>query len=706
MDDIDTEDQEILRESHDRLQECLDWESTARERWRQDYSFGFGDADNNYQWPDHLLRDRQLSSRPALTINKVRQHCLHILNDMRNANLGVNIVPDGSDASSEAAKVLEDIVRRIEYQSNATEAYMHAAKGQVFGGIGYWRVVTEYQDDKSFDQEIYIRPILHPLMVTMDPGIQQTDGSDARYAFVFEDLPDREFKQRYPDYADLIKPNSQPFGDPQTSHRPDTVRICEYFRRGKIPDELIKATTGEIYWASELSPTLRDGLKKDPGTMSRKTTRDTVEWYLIVGNEIVDRRDWPGKYIPIVRVVGEETVIDGTLDRMGHVRALKDPQRMYNYWASSAVEYVALQTKAPFIMPVESIEGYEDYWYNANRVNYAVLPYKAMSDAGMQLPAPQRSPPVQAPEAYLMGMQAASGEMMWVSGQYQSQLGAQGNEVSGAAIAERQEQGDNATYHYLAGLGTAIRFTARILIDLIPKVYDTQRVLRIARDDGTLANVHVNPLAPTAFAQAEHAQTQDVAAILNPRIGSYLVQANIGPAYATRRQAALQGMLDLAKLNPQFLQAAGDLLVKAADFPMADEISERLHNLLPPEALGGPKQAVTALQQELQQAKLKIQAMDLQNQDKRALTSEREAQKIIDAYKAETDRAKALAAVLPPDVLQLIGQQLAQQILGTHLSPVRNTADAVLAPQPAVPTPELAQSQPAQPPANPPGAQP
>ena len=154
----------------------------------------------------------------------------------------------------------------------------------------------------------------------------------------------------------------------------------------------LDASTGEtkVVPLDSIPKPLRKALLAEPTTKKRVITEPEVEWYLIAGDQIIDRNIWPGKYVPIVRIIGEETIIDGALDRKGHTRALRDPQRIYNYWTSSAVEFVALQGKQPFIGAAKAIEGYETYWESANRINYSILPYNNVDDDGQPVPPPDR----------------------------------------------------------------------------------------------------------------------------------------------------------------------------------------------------------------------------------------------------------------------------------------------------------------------------
>jgi hypothetical protein len=643
-----TGDEKIVLQAKKRFQRAEAWESDARKRFVDDIKFANGDSDNSYQWPWNVQAQRGVGTpaeKPVLTINKTIQHCLMIQNDAKQNKPSVSIHPTGNGSSFESAQIFEGIIRHIEYISNASSAYDRATVFQVQGGIGYFKVETDYSDDNSFDQEIFIRPVPDPLSIYIDCDIKEFDGSDANWAFIFEDMEKYEFLAKFPDFDGIL--NSAPLGNTDGWSTQDTVRVADYYRRVTKKDKIVTVrdpSTGMVKKVDKLSNldkfdrALYDA---DPDKQSRKIEYSEIEQYKIAGDKIIDRTIFPSRYIPIFRVIGTETIIDGRLDRKGHTRGLIDPQRMYNYWSSGATEFVALQSKSPFVGPAAAIEGYEGYWETANNVNHSILPYRHVDDDGQTIPAPERaSPPVMA-QAYIDGLKIAANEMEMVSGQYQAQMGAPSNERSGKAIAERQRQGDTATYHFIDHLGLAIRFLGKVLIDMIPRVYDTERVVMILSQDGSRKSVQVDPNHLAA-----HTQTQDpggpdfdanqVQAVFNPNVGKYDVEADIGPGYATRRQEAWNAFTQIVASSPQLVEKVGDLMFRAADFPMADEIAERLKPELP------SPEAFKELQAQFQH--LQGVSMDLANKLREAKETNlnRAAQKDVDIYKAITDRMEVL----------------------------------------------------------------
>lgn len=689
----ETPDDKIVREAKKRFKKVQEWESTARKRWLEDEKFENGDSDNLYQWPDATLTARGYGAdgagdqRPCLTINKTRQHVLQIINDARQNRTHIKFRPVGNGATYDAAQVYDGIVRHIEYISNAQQAYATATRHQVVSGLGYLRVMTDYAGPDTFEQEIYIKRVKNPLTIYLDPDIKEADGSDARYGFVFEDIPKDEFEAQYPDLKDMA---TVALNNEEGWITQDHVRIAEYFRRDEVKDELVafkdpKDPDGDpiMIRRSEMNRSqwraLMSEILDDPDTQRRTVMDHKIHWYKIAGAEIVEDRPWPGKYVPIIRVPGEETVIDGELDRKGHVRAMKDMQRMLNYNASGQAEVVALQTKTPWKAPAASIEGYETYWQSANTANYSILPYNHVDDEGNPIPAPERTDPPVASQAFQVGMETAEAHMMAVSGQYQSDFGAPGNERSGVAIQQRQRQGANATYHYIDHLAMAIRFVGKIIMDLIPKIYDTKRVIKIMAEDGSDSDVLLDPNHAQAYFEQQQANDNTAKQVIfNPNVGRYDVISDVGPDFATRKQEAFNALTQIAGTNAELMQVIGDLLFKAADFEYAQEISERLERLVPAAAKGqGPNPQVVQLQQQVQSmSKLldtmsqKLQERDLALKDKSAKIAEGAEQKIIDVYKAETDRLAVFQDFLAaePEAAMALIRQVLQDAMNTEVT--------------------------------------
>jgi hypothetical protein len=679
--------EDILNEARGRFKRARDWESTCRARFKDDVKFAEGDAYNNYQWPKEQIDQRD--KRPSLTINRVRQHNLDILNDARMSQVAVKVRPLRGGASYDSAMILDGIIKHIEYISNADSAYQHALKFAVQGGIGWIRLVTDYAGDDTFDQEIYIRPVKDPLSVLLDPDITEADGSDAGWGFVFSDMPNDEFDKAYPKLKDTAKNNELA---PDASWcGPEKTRIAEYFRCVDDEDELLAfidpATGRQVQERkSKVDKAMLAQIIDDPELERRTVVLKKVEYFKIIGDKIAEEKVWPGRYVPLLRCVGEETIIDGILDRKGHTRALLDSQRMFNYNASASVEYGALQTKAPWVVPLEAIEETQTDWENANVNNPAFLGYKHKDDDGDPIPAPQRPAPPSGAPVFMQGMRDAIEQMYLASGQNQADFGVPSNERSGKAIDARAREGDKATYHYLAHQSLMIRLLGKQILDLLPKVYDTPRIIKYRDDAGNEGDVHIDPEAEEHFQQEKDPNDPKAVTttVLNPKLGVYDVQADVGPAYATRRQEAFAAFSTILGANKELFALVGDIWMRFADIPGGEEAAERLRRMVPQQAMGdGPTPEVQHLQEQVKEAGAMIDALTKKLDDKAAGHLNEQEKNAVTGYKAVTERVKALEKALALDpgglmvlVKEVIEEAQAQSAGGNALAHVMDDEPA------------------------------
>lgn len=673
----------IIDEARRRFRRCSEWESPFRSRFVEDLKFSYGDADNGFQWPSAIRRTRDVDSKPCLTLNVIRQHNLQIINDAKRNKSEVTVLATGGGATFDSAEVYRNLLSDIQYNSQAQLAYTIAREFQVYGGIGWWRLVTKFVNDDTFDQEIVIEPVIDPLSVYLDPDIKQRNGSDSRFAFVFDDIPREEFREAYPEFIPLVGRNPLGIGsaDDDWISR-NHIRVCEYFRKVQHEDTLwsfIDPSDGvrKNLRESRMPREILERLRSDEHTKRRKIWVEDIEWYLIAGDRIIDETVWPGKYIPLIRVVGEENVVNGILDRKGHTRSMKDGQRMYNYNASAQVEVVALQTKTPWMGAAAAIEEYEQFWNNANTANSSFLPFNHIDDDGNPIPPdalPRRLDPPQPSQAFEMGMQAAFNQLMMVSGQWQNQMGMMGNERTGSAIQERMDQGDTATYHFRDNYETALVYTGMQIIDLVPKIYDTGRLMMIQADDGSMTELQIDPQQQQALQIRKDADGAIIRRIFNPAVGRYEVRAAPGQAFGTRRQETVQALTLLLTQAPNLTSIVGDLLLSAMDFKEAREAAQRLKRMIPPQALGeGPTQnEQTLMNQNLALTNALREALQRLGREQLKIVG-KDQMRDIDAYKAETDRFKALQEILgqfDPEGMRTVIDQLVQEATHTHLVPI------------------------------------
>ncbi|WP_369053068.1 portal protein [Burkholderia gladioli] len=686
-DERGTSNAAVLARVKRRWKRCRDWEGDSHDLGLRDMQFLVGDSDNGFQWDELIRSARQSDKKPCLTINKTHVHWLSVVNDGKAQKPSVKVHPVSNGATYESAQAFESVIRHIEYLSNAQTAYDRALEFQVGGGIGFWRIQTDYIDDNAFDQQIFIRQVDDPFSVYMDPDIKEQDGSDSMFAFLFSDIPDEEYLEKYGREGLGVTTTIET--DPSVTGRMGYTRILEYFEVVESKDWMYAFRAGAevrtLRW-SQMDKQLRELVRKaeESGVeLHKRRIKDRqVWWYLIAGEQVIERRRWAGKYIPLVRCIGEEFVLDGKLERKGLVRYLIDPQKMYNFNASSQSEFVQAQGKTPWIASPQAIAGYENYYKTANHINHAWLPYNAYDDAGQPLQPPVRAQPPTISPAYEAGMEAAAEQMKMASGQYDALMGAPSNETTGVAIDRRARQGERATYHFIDGQAKAIRFTGKILIDLIPKVMSTERVIRTQGEDQKETTLEIAPTSPLGISKRG-----DVS-IFNPSVGTFDVVADVGPNFQTRRAEAFNAFKEIMSQNAELVSVAGDLFLRAADFPMADELAKRLENWIRvsnPAVLGeAPSPQVQQLQQQVQQLSQQLQAAQQALSDKGethrlqqqrndidylnhlALRTDEDHQKAVNAYKAVTERLKALGIISPEVSAETVADALRDPLPGVE----------------------------------------
>ena len=652
---------DLLSVARKRLMMAISALSESREDQMDDLRFAAGSPDNQWQWPADVLQTRgsiqgqTINARPCLTINKLPQHIKQVTNDQRQNRPAGKVIPVDDAADIEMAEILDGIVRHIEYMSDADVAYDTACENQVTYGEGYIRILTEYCDDNTFDQDIRIARVRNSFSVYMDPTIQDPCGSDAKWCFITQDVLKDDFERMYPNAAPVSSIQQVGIGDQSLSQwiTESTVRIAEYFYIEQDTETLHQYPNGATAFKGSPEAKQMEMLGMKP-VRSREADRRKVKWCKINGFEVLEERDWAGKWIPVVRVVGNEFEVDGRLYVSGLVRNAKDAQRMYNYWVSQEAEMLALAPKAPFIGYGGQFEGYEHQWKTANTTNWPYLEVNpdVTDGQGAVLPLPARSQPPMASSGLLNAKAGASDDIKSTTGQYDSSLGATSNERSGKAILARERQTDTGTYHYVDNLARTVRYITRQIVDLIPKIYDTQRVARIVGIDGETSAVQIDPSQPVPVRKIQDESGVTIAKIYNPGVGKYDVRVTTGPSYMTKRQEALEGMANLLQGNPELWAVAGDLFVKHMDWPGAQELSQRLAKTIDPK-LTEDNDKSPALQAAEQQMQAMAQELDQMHQMLKSVQQSMEAQELeIKKYDAETKRISATQAGMSEDQIQ------------------------------------------------------
>jgi hypothetical protein len=568
----------IVATAKKRFAFALEATSKIREAAAEDKKLRAGD-----HWTAEEKQKLKANGSSCITINKIPQHVKQVTNDQRQNRPRIKVSPFDDVADPETAQTLQGLIRSIENYSNADTAYDTAFENAVDSSFGYLRITTEYVSPMSFDQEARIATIQDTNTVMLDPSHIEPDGSDAEWGFIFEDITKEDFKARYPDAEMSSETFSFDGLDTNWQNSSDeTVRVSEYFVKEYKKDTLIELDDGSTVLQSDIDKTDREDQEEirkllensDKKLRKRTVSIPIVKWYKINGSEVLDETEFPSRFIPIIPVYGSILIVDGEKRIESLIRHSKDSQRMYNYWATSETNAISLTQKAPYIGYEGQFDGHEEKWRNAHVKNYPYLEVKPVTHNGQPAPLPQRSITQPNVSAITNARMIASDDIKSTTGIYDASLGNRSNESSGKAITRRNQQSQTSNFHFIDNLRRSMRHCGRILLDVIPRIYDTKRVVRILGEDDVEKMVAINSIFKDKDGKEK---------IINDfSKGRYDCVIDSGPSYASKRQEAVDSMLDLTRHYPKAAEVAGDLMVKSMDWPMADEVAKRLKLTLPP----------------------------------------------------------------------------------------------------------------------------
>ncbi len=576
-----------------------------------DTQFVMGDSDNGYQWP-HDIRVRQ-DATVCLTVNITAQHCNQIINNIRDNRPQATVTVSDSKGHKKTADMLAGMIRAIQRDGSGDDATDCAAEHAVYGGEGYWYITPEYADDFSNNQVLRRKIIQNPNLVYIDPFSKELDKSDAEWGFIFDDVSKTEFEIAHPD----IDPQSWSESSMTNGWATDkTVRMAIYY--------YCTYTNKTIYFNHDGSVFNDDELVESDKSQLKSRLVKTKQWKIckLVGgqDDPIDETEWLGKYLPIISVIGKEVNVNGEIIRKGIVRDLKDPARMVNYSYSATVQTLALQNKIPYIAAVEAITGHESEWEGANVQNKAYLPFNSVDSSNRPIPPPIRQQAAVMPAAQIELLRLSTEQMRAASGQQQANFGVSSSSQSGIGIQRLKQQGELATFHFPDNFARAMKYEAKVLLDAIPKYYDTTQMVTIVGIDGAEEKAIIAPDMKSAYHE------QDGGKAFNPTLGRYDAVIKVGAAYSTQRQEAAQFMSDSIQYakDPATSAVITYLAMKYRDIPGADEAEEMMKVLLPPpiqKQLAAKKsgnvllppeveQQMQETEQQMQQALETMQAME------------------------------------------------------------------------------------------------
>jgi hypothetical protein len=572
----ETKKAELFLKIRDRFQKTIEWESENREAALEDIAFRKGD-----QWPENVKKEREEEGRPALVFNRCEGFIDQVSGDARQNKIEIKITSDDSPL----APLYEAIVSQIQYKSKATIAYNTALDHAAGHGTGFIRIGSRYLKN-SFDQECFIQRVTNPFTVYIDPRAKEQTKWDMRFAFVSILMAKEDFEEKYPNANGTQVPEGR--GESYENWYGDDGRIAEYFERREVKKKIYLLKDNRVVESKE-------GLSPDDILDEREDTTYEIWRSLITGHEYLEEpQRLAGEFIPIVPVYGKELHEEGKIIYRGIIRHAKDSMIAYNFHRNASAEAVGLSPKAPWLATADQVENYEAIWQTANTKNHSYLPYN--HKAGQ--PIPQRIPPSGVPSGAVNEAAMAAEDLKATTGIYDASLGARGNETSGKAILARKSQGDTATFAYHDNLSIAVEQCGRVLVSMIPEIYDGERQLKVKTDKGE-QEIMINQRVPEDPMAGTPAGT-----INDVTQGTYEVKVTTGASYATERIEARDTLMQLVQVSPEVRSVAMDKVMETFDFRGADEIAARMkpadpQNPPPPNA----QQQIEMATQEAEKAK-------------------------------------------------------------------------------------------------------
>jgi hypothetical protein len=663
-------EEELIAEVKKFVRESEGADSRERSRMLEDLRFVY-EVDHQWSQTERLKR----GNRPSYTFNRVIGAVNQVIGDQRQSSPQIKVRGVDGESDPEVAEINEGLIRNIEDQSDAQTAYDMAFKQAVAGGWGAWRVLPEFKSDRSFEQEIFIKPVYNPFTVFWDPLAQDPRKRDQNKCVIAERISREQHEALFGKEAAEKADNIEVSRDGRGWFTTDQVRIAEYFKREPVDKEIALLTDGRVVELTDESRVALDEAKRaaqngvdvpviarDEGGNEkiRKARSSQITWWKVDGAQILEgpiTYDW--QFIPVVKMCGRFINIEGQHLSQSLIRHSKDAQRVYNYDRTTMSEVVANSPRAVWLATDEMLTGHEKEWAEANAKNSPVLRYKV--DQNASTGAPTRIPGPDVPAALVQMANMDSDDVKATTGFFDASLGERGPQESGEAIRARQQEGDTGSFEFMDNLAKALEFTGEILIDMIPKVYDTERTVRILGLDGQEDFVKIN-----AYDESRERKF-DLGA------GRYNVSVSVGPAFATQRRESLRTLLDAAKVMPLLAELGPDLIVKNLDVQGADDLEKRMRKQLIAQGVIEPNEDEQDLVEEPQPDPVQLALVE-ESQSKSQANQARAAK---DAQAAQ-EAAQLVPLKTLQDMEDLVEQKLKNQKLEEEIRLLRKEQDATV----------------------------
>lgn len=580
---ISNDEDDLLKDSINKVNDWYTYFNEHIERARNFLIFLYVD-----QWDLNIREARELSSRPTMEFNKITSIIRAILGENRNNSPALTVRGIGKDIRQKTVDIYEGLISHIQYESDADIVYQVAGKHGLEVGWGAARVVAQYESPESFDQCLRILPIMDFQAAFWDPSAQKSDKSDGDYCGVYTVISKEKFKKLYPEVEnpqDVTGLTNTYYVNWSTR---DTVMMAEIYYKEYSKEKLIQLSDGKSFNEKEAKNILEmqeKFLETNPDAEIMGFTPLTIvnekedmnykiKYIKFVQNKILEKTDYPGRILPIPYFEGDSTVIDGEQIPVPYIQDAIDTQKLINYIGSEIAYGILRSRKETVVGTPQNFAGFENDWINPDQVQ-GYLEFNYDKNGGK----PEFIKPPAFNEAFLQAYGNCTEDLKQVLGRYEESRGQESNAISGRAINARQRASNLPANVYKDNNHRGMKQTGKILIDMIPHVYDTERTVMVRDKDGKTKSVEINKsngfkMQPDGDfePQIENDLTE----------GKYDIEIRVDGSFDAQQAEAMDILIRLCQVNPKISDLIPDLIAEVSGLKNTTQLVERLRTLVPP----------------------------------------------------------------------------------------------------------------------------
>lgn len=602
------------------------------------------------QWKEDEAKLFETYKKIPLTVNKIAPKLNHLLGEQRQNTPNLQAVPD-EDVEEDTVVIREALVKEISFSSDARVVYQTAFQQACVGGYSAYRVYTEYDNDHNFYQNIMFGAFRDPTKCYFDLGAESPSKVDGMFSGFRTTVTRKRFASLYG--SDLEKKIGYTSDEGASSLYADdmtgalfsdehSIVIIDHFERKSKMVHLYELSNGDCVRQKEFDELPRvtiEGIEMlsvngEPVTVVQD--REFPEYKVIhtkwAGDYRLEKAEFPSQKLPII-FVDQNSYYDkdGKQITRPFFKDARDSQRFINYLRTQIAYLIKVTRYDQFLVSKQNVKGNDTQamWRDPS-TQQGGLWYDESPNGNK----PEQLRPPELSASLMLQYQEAARDIQETTGIFETQIGDQGNEISGAAIDARTRRGNANTFVPFDSLNRAIACGGDIVNEMIPKVYDTERLLNLDLKDVGRTQVTLNQPVDEYGMQTKNDMT----------VGKYKIRLVPGPSFEGQKAENMQSMDAVLSKSPETFGLIADLYVE--NLPMANniEMRNRLRTVVPPEIIEAgktgkplppkPPQQDPMLALKQQELLLKMKDSILQAQSKAHELNLKEQQLVMDSHQA------------------------------------------------------------------------